>query len=118
MTNLRSVSVKRRVAGEPAALGPPLQEKVLISLRADETLFKFRMFGPDHPENGDEMRRRWPRGQFLCWLMVIDQWSKPLASSSMCTRTIPGRPLDSGGELGRRVRFLDRVFDLPVMANM
>jgi hypothetical protein len=28
--------------------------KVLIALWADETPFKFRMLGPDHPENGDE----------------------------------------------------------------
>src|SRR3954452_220057 len=38
--------------------------KVLIALWADETPFKFRMLGPDHPENGDELRRRWPFGQF------------------------------------------------------
>ena len=49
--------------------------KVLIALWADETPFKFRMLGPDHPENGDELRRRWP---------------KPLASSSICRCTIPG----------------------------
>ena len=47
--------------------------KVLIALWADETRFKFRMLGPDHPENGDELRRRWP-----------------LASSSICRCTIPG----------------------------
>jgi hypothetical protein len=33
--------------------------KVLIALWADETPFEFRMLGPDHPENGDELRRRW-----------------------------------------------------------
>ena len=27
--------------------------KVLIALWADGTPFKFRMLGPDHPENGD-----------------------------------------------------------------
>ena len=32
--------------------------KVLIALWADETPFKFRLLGPDHPENGDEIRRR------------------------------------------------------------
>jgi glutathione S-transferase len=25
---------------------------------------KFRMLGPGHPENGGELRRRWPFGQF------------------------------------------------------
>ena len=38
--------------------------KVLIALWADETPFEFRMLGPDHPENGDELVRRWPFGQF------------------------------------------------------
>ena len=38
--------------------------KVLIALWADETPFNFRMVGPDHSENGDELRRRWPFGQF------------------------------------------------------
>ena len=38
--------------------------KVLIALWADGTPFTFRMLGPDHPENGEELRRRWPFGQF------------------------------------------------------
>jgi glutathione S-transferase len=48
--------------------------KVLIALWADETPFKFRMLGPDHPENGDELRRRWPFGHSPCWSTVIGQW--------------------------------------------
>jgi hypothetical protein len=36
--------------------------KVLIALWADDTPFDFRMLGPDHPENGDELRRHWPFG--------------------------------------------------------
>ena len=106
-TNLRSVSVKRRVVGEPAALRPPIQQKVLIALWADETPFKFRMLGPDHPENGDELRRGWPFGQFPCWLMVVDHWSKPLASSIMCRRSIRAQPLDSGRR-ARAARSLPR----------
>jgi hypothetical protein len=46
--------------------------KVLIALWADETPFKFRMLGPDHPENGDELRRRRRPDNSPCWLMVID----------------------------------------------
>ena len=32
--------------------------KVLIALWTDETPFMFRMLGPDHPGNGDELRGR------------------------------------------------------------
>lgn len=38
--------------------------KVLIAVWAGETPFKFRMLGPDHPENGDELRRRRQFGLF------------------------------------------------------
>ena len=66
-TNSRSDSVKRRVVGQPAALRPPIQQLHLEG--ADRAMgrrcpFKFHMLGPDHPENGDELRRRWPFGQF------------------------------------------------------
>ena len=76
--------------------------KVLIALWADETPFKFRMLGPDHPENGDELRAVGRSDNSPCWLTAIEQWSKPLASSSICRRTIPGptagfRTESSGG---------------------
>ena len=66
--------------------------KVLIALWADETPF----------ENGDELVRRWPFGQFPLLVDGDDQWPKPLASSSICRRTIPGptagfRTESSGG---------------------
>lgn len=38
--------------------------KLLIALWANETPFEFRMLGPDHPDNGAELQRRWPFGQF------------------------------------------------------
>src|SRR5688500_20284945 len=48
--------------------------------------------------------------------MVIDQWSKPLASSMHVQAHHPGpNRWIPDGELGRRVRFLDRIFDLRVM---
>ena len=93
--------------------------KVLIALWADETPFKFRMLGPDHPENGDELRRRWPFGQFP---LLVDG-DRSVAEATCIIEHLqayhpgPNRWIPDG-ELGRRVRFLDRVFDLRVMANM
>jgi glutathione S-transferase len=93
--------------------------KVLIALWADDTPFDFRMLGPDHPENGDELRRRWPFGQFP--LLVDDDRSVAEATCIIehlqAHHPGPNRWIPDG-ELGRRVRFLDRVFDLRVMANM
>jgi glutathione S-transferase len=93
--------------------------KVLIALWADETPFEFRMLGPDHPENGDELRRRWPFGQFP---LLVDG-DRSVAEATCIIEHLqahhpgPNRWIPDG-EQGRRVRFLDRVFDLRVMANM
>ena len=38
--------------------------KALIALYENETPFDFRILGPDHPENGAELARRWPIGKF------------------------------------------------------
>ncbi len=93
--------------------------KVLIALWADETPFKFRMLGPDHPENGDELRRRWPFGQFP---LLVDGDRSVVEATCIIEHVQPHHPGPNrwipDGELGRRVRFLDRVFDLRVMANM
>jgi glutathione S-transferase len=93
--------------------------KVLIALWANDTPFEFRELGPDHPENGAELQRHWPFGQFP---LLLDG-GRPVVESTCIiehfdahhpgpTRWIPD------GELGRRVRFLDRVFDLRVMETM
>jgi glutathione S-transferase len=93
--------------------------KVLIALWADETPFEFRMLGPDHPENGDELRRRWPFGQFP---LLIDGDRSVVEATCIIEHLQAHHPGPNrwipDGELGRRVRFLDRVFDLRVMANM
>src|SRR3954471_21043733 len=77
------------------------------------------MLGPDPPENGDELRRRWPFGQFP--LLVDDDRS--VAEATCIIEHLPAHHPGPNrwipdGELGGRVRFLDRVFDLRVMANM
>ena len=93
--------------------------KVLIPLWANETPFTFRLVDPDHPENGEELQRRWPFGQFP--LLLDGDQAVPESTCIIehldvhhpgANRWIPD------GELGRRVRLLDRIFDLRVMTNM
>ena len=94
-------------------------QKVLIALWADETLFEYRILEQDHPENMEELKRHWPFGQFP---LLLDD-GRPFAESTPIIehlqaehggihRWIPG------GDIGRRVRFLDRFFDLYVMDQM
>jgi glutathione S-transferase len=93
--------------------------KVLIPLWANQIPFEFRMLGPDHPDNGAELQRRWPFGQFP---LLIDG-AQTVAESTCIIEHLdahyagPHRWIPEG-EPGRRARFLDRVFDLRVMANI
>jgi len=94
-------------------------QKVLIPLWADETPFEYRMVAPDHPENLEELKRHSPFGQFP---LLIDDGT-PIFESTPIIEYVqachPGRNRwIPEGELGRRVRFLDRFFDLHVMTNM
>ncbi len=90
--------------------------KVLIPLRANETAFTFRMVDPGHADNGEELERHWPFGQFP---LLLDD-GRPIPESTCIIEHLdvhhpgPNRWMPDG-ELGRRVRFLDRVFDLRVM---
>ena len=94
-------------------------QKVLIALWADETPFDYRVIDPDHPENGEELKRHSPFGQFP---LLIDGEtavfeSTPIIEYLQAAHPGPNRWIPDG-ELGRRVRFLDRFFDLHVMGNM
>jgi glutathione S-transferase len=94
-------------------------QKVLIALWADDTLFEYRMLDPQHPKNGEVLRKHSPFGLFP---LLLDEGRPVLETSCIIehlqayhrgkNRWIPD------GELGRRVRFLDRFFDLHVMTNM
>ena len=94
-------------------------QKVLIALWADETPFEYRILDQDHPENMEELKRHWPFGQFP---LLLDN-GRPFAES---TPIIEHLQAEHGGihrwipdgDIGRRVRFLDRFFDLYVMGNM
>ncbi len=94
-------------------------QKVLIALWADGTEFEYRMLDQEHPENMDELKQRWPFGLFP--LLVDDGETvvetTPIIEHLQARHPGPNRWIPDG-EVGRRVRFLDRFFDLYVMSNM
>ena len=92
--------------------------KALIPLYADGTEFEFRQV-PENEENYAELKRLWPFGKFP---VLVDDGQVIAETTSIIEHLqvhhrgpnvwIPD------GEPGRRVRFLDRVFDLHVQGNM
>jgi len=94
-------------------------QKVLIALWADGTEFEYRLLEQDHPENFAELKRRWPFGKFP--LLVDDGKSvietTPIIDYLQAHHPGPNRWIPDG-DLGLRVRFLDRFFDTYVMNNM
>ena len=92
--------------------------KVLIPLYADGTEFEFRQV-PENEENYAELKRLWPFGKFP---LLLDN-GQPVIETSCIIEHLqthhrgPNKWIPDG-ELGRRVRFLDRFFDLYVMGNM
>ncbi|HVU31771.1 MAG TPA: glutathione S-transferase family protein [Sphingomicrobium sp.] len=94
-------------------------QKVLIALWADGTPFDYRMLGPDHPENGEELAKHSPFGQFP---LIIDDGkalfeTTPIIEHLQAFHPGPNTWIPEGST-GRRARFLDRFFDLHVMNNM
>jgi glutathione S-transferase len=94
-------------------------QKVLIALWADETPFEYRLLEQDHPENFEELKRHSPFGLFPT---LLDD-GKPVIETTPIIEHLqahhPGKNRwIPDGELGRRVRLLDRFFDLHVMSNM
>ena len=92
--------------------------KVLIPLYADETPFEFRQV-PENEENYAELKRIWPLGKFP----VLVEDGQPVIETSCIVEHLqahhPGpNTWIPDGETGRRVRFLDRFFDLHVQGNM
>jgi len=72
MTNLRSVSAKRKVAGEPAALRPPIQGKVPIALWADQTRPSSRCLAPVTRRTAASRAAVGRSDNSFCWSAVID----------------------------------------------
>lgn len=94
--------------------------KALIALYENATPFTFRALGPDQPENGAELARRWPIAKFP---LLVDGDAQVMEASSIIehldavhpgpTRFMPDNPAAA-----REVRMLDRIFDHYVMDVM
>ena len=92
--------------------------KVLIPLYADGTEFDFRQV-PENEENYAELKRIWPFGKFP---LLVDHGepvmeTTPIIEHLQAYHAGPNAWIPDG-EPGRRVRFLDRFFDLYVQGNM
>ena len=92
--------------------------KVLIPLYADGTEFEFRQV-PENEENYAELKRIWPFGKFP---LLVDDGEPVMETTCIIEHLQAHHPGTNrwipDGELGRRVRFLDRFFDLHVQGNM
>jgi glutathione S-transferase len=93
-------------------------QKVLIALWADDTPFEYRLLEQEHPENFEELKRHSP---FALFPVLLDDGrpvleTTPIIEHLQAHHPGPNRWIPDG-ELGRRVRFLDRFFDLHVMNN-
>lgn len=94
-------------------------QKVLIALWADGTEFEYRMLDEEHPDNLAEIKRRWPFGKFP---LLVDDGETVAESTPIIEHLAEHHPGPNrwipDGDLGLRVRFLDRFFDTYVMGNM
>jgi glutathione S-transferase len=94
--------------------------KALIAFYENATPFEFRMLGPDHPENGAELARRWPLGKFP----VLLDGERFVAEASIIIEYLavhhPGSValVPEDPDAGIEVRMLDRFFDNYVMTPM
>jgi glutathione S-transferase len=93
--------------------------KALIALYEKGLLFEFRILEAEYPDHGPELSKIWPLGKFP----VLQDGDAVLIESSILiehldlnhggVRLIPSDPSDA-----LEVRFIDRIFDNYVMANM
>jgi len=95
-------------------------QKALIALYADGTEFEYRQLDVENPEPFfAELKRHWPFGKFP---VLVDD-GRPVIETTCIIEHLqvhhrgPNAWIPDG-EPGRRVRFLDRFFDLYVMENM
>ena len=94
-------------------------QKVLIALWADETPFEYHLLEQDHPENFEELKRHSP---FALFPLLLDDGEPVIETTCIIEHLQAHHPGPNrwipDGELGRRVRLLDRFFDLHVMNNV
>lgn len=93
--------------------------KALIPLWADDTPFTFRNVDPADPSVMPELKALWPIGKFP---VLVDD-GELIAETSCIIEHLQARHPGAHawipeGEEGRRVRFLDRFFDLHIQGNM
>jgi glutathione S-transferase len=92
--------------------------KALIPLYADGTEFRFRQV-PEDQETYAELKRLWPFGKFPT---LVDNGQVIPEATCIIEHLQAHYPAANiwipDGELGQRVRFLDRFFDLYVQGNM
>jgi glutathione S-transferase len=95
-------------------------QKALIALYADGTEFEYRQLDVENPEPFfADLKRFWPFGKFP----VLVDGARAVVETSIIIEHLqayhrgPNEWIPDG-ELGRRVRFLDRFFDLYIMNNM
>jgi glutathione S-transferase len=93
-------------------------QKVLIALWADGTTFEYRQV-PEDEANYAELKKRWPFGKFP---VLVDDGRTVVETTCIIEylqthHAGPNRWIPDG-DLGLKVRFLDRFFDLHVMDNM
>lgn len=94
-------------------------QKVLIALYENDTPFELRNLDPAAPGNhADEWKRRWPLAQFP----VLVEGDRTVAESSIVIEHLqlahpgPARLVPAEAAAALQVRFMDRVFDLHVLA--
>jgi glutathione S-transferase len=94
-------------------------QKVLIALYVDGSDFEYCMVDPGHAENVAVLKQHSPFGLFP---MLLDDGEPVIESTPIIEHLQAHHPSSNrwipDGDLGRRVRLLDRFFDLHVMNNM
>lgn len=93
-------------------------QKALIALYENELAFEFRPIDADHPDHAQEWLRRWPLAKFP---MLVDGERTVVETSIIIeylqlTHPGPVQLLPHDPLAALDVRFLDRFFDLHVMA--
>ena len=95
-------------------------QKALIALYADGTQFEYKKLDVEDPEPFfAELGRYWP----FCKFPVLVDEGRVIAEATVVIEHLQAHHRGANewipeGEHGRRVRFLDRFFDLHVMNNM
>ncbi|QIL81937.1 glutathione S-transferase family protein [Diaphorobacter sp. HDW4A] len=95
-------------------------QKALIALYENRTPFEFRCIGPEYPEHIIDWSARWPLRKFP---VLVDD-GRTVAESSIVIEHLqlhhpgPVRLIPADADAALEVRFMDRFFDLHVMAPM